>query len=290
MHDASILAEQFLIKEARHWGIKVHRKFNGNETRLIFAYGMMKSDGELESISPQGLLLASNSLPRKRSSALAAFPFRQDIPMSQARRYICRDIGCKVLNEKEDGSVALVQASVVDLIEGWYADRSPHIIEESNGVTSSGADVGGMGVEPEAVSEFRVMLHKLFGAEANRHPISVCTRQYENPGLVFVGKAEDIHLFLRSQDVRKHLEISKWSQRGYTARDRTASFLCDLCGRLCGLCRRRCEVELGPWAEMIAMYSDPCARTSTTVQPLYQFKREKVLGEDVTETYQTSQS
>merc|ERR1719507_185662 len=121
MHDASMLAEQFLIKEARRWGIKVHRHFIGNEKRLIFAYGMMKSDGELESISPQGLLLASNSLPRKRSGALVTLPFKQDMPMSQARRYLCRDIGCKVLNKKADGSVALVQASVMDLNESWYA-------------------------------------------------------------------------------------------------------------------------------------------------------------------------
>jgi len=42
------------------------------------------------------------------------------------------------------------------------------------------------------------------------------------------------------------------------------------------------EVELGAWDELIAMYrDDDSARTLTTVQPLWQFKREKQLGEEI---------
>lgn len=40
-------------------------------------------------------------------------------------------------------------------------------------------------------------------------------------------------------------------------------------------------MELGAWDEMIAMYSDGAARTLATVQPLWQFEREKQLGEEV---------
>jgi len=275
---AKILAEQFLIKEANLWGIRVHRRFDATETRLIFPYAMMKSDGDLETISPQGLLLASTHLPRKRTAAIATFPFKQDIPVSQARRYLSRDIGCKVLNQKEDGSIALVEANVVDLNEGWYKDCMLQTIDETANTALVG-DISGAGVEPEAITEFRSIVQHIFGAEADKLPIMVCTRQHQNPGLVFVGRAEDVHLFLRNEAVRKHLHVSAWTQRGYAARNRSTSFLCSLCA-----CNA--EVELGPWSEMIAMYQDPHGRTLTTVQTLEQFRREKQLGEDVTEAFQ----
>jgi len=281
--NTAILVEQFLIKEARNWGIKVYRNFQGKETRLIFPCGMFKSDGEVETINTLGLLLAKTLLPRKKSGALATFPFKQEIPMTLARRYLCRDVGCRVFNEKEDGTVAVVQTHVVDLNEGWYANKTQLVIEQSAGVMAPGADLNGMDVDPEAIKEFRIMVRNIFGPEADKYPISACTRQYQHQSLVFVGRAEDIHLFLRNQEVRKLLSINEWTQRGYTARDRNRGF--------CAWCDRRyTEVELGPWNENVAMYADAGARTDTTVQPLKQFKQEKALGEDVTDLYQDSQN
>lgn len=64
----------------------------------------------------------------------------------------------------------------------------------------------------------------MFGEMADEQAIIVCAHQYQNPGLVFVGRGEDIHLFLRSETVRKELGITDWTQRGYTARDRTSSY------------------------------------------------------------------
>jgi len=40
-------------------------------------------------------------------------------------------------------------------------------------------------------------------------------------------------------------------------------------------------VELGAWDEMVAMYRDGDARTLTTVQPFFQFKLEKALGQEI---------
>jgi len=116
----------------------------------------------------------------------------------------------------------------------------------------------------------------MFGAVADDKPIKICTRRYKNQGLVFVGQAEDIHLFLGSEAVRKELGIANLTQRGYAARDRKASCFFSVCSRYK-------EVELGAWNELITLYRDDNARTLTTVQPLEQFKREKQLGKEIPE-------
>merc|ERR1712241_8764 len=129
------------------------------------------------------------------------------------------------------------------------------------------------GIDPEAVRQLRILARKMFGAAADAKKISICARQYQNQDLVFVGRGEDVQLFLRSEAVRKELGITDWTQRGYTARDRKSSYFT--------LFSQVMEVELGAWDEMIAMYRDGDARTLTTVQPLSQFKREKQLGEEI---------
>jgi len=116
----------------------------------------------------------------------------------------------------------------------------------------------------------------MFGKVADEQTMIMCARQYENPELVFVGRAEDIHLFLRNESVRKELGVADWTQRGYTARDRSSSFF--------NFSSQNMEVELGAWDEEIAMYQDADARTLATVQPLCQFKKEKQLGEEVLDT------
>jgi len=120
----------------------------------------------------------------------------------------------------------------------------------------------------------------MFGAVADDQPIMVCARRCQNHNLVFVGRGEDIHLFLRSEAVRKELAMTDWTHRGYTAQDRTSSYFFNLCSR-------DMEVELGAWDELIAMYRDDGARTLTTVQPLWQFKREKQLGEEIPDSTDT---
>jgi len=120
----------------------------------------------------------------------------------------------------------------------------------------------------------------MFGAVADEQPIIVFARRCQNQNLVFVGRGEDIHLFLRSETVRKELSITGWTQRGYTARDRTSSYLFNFFSR-------DMEVELGAWDELVAMYCDDSARTLTTVQPLWQFKREKQLGLEIPDATRT---
>jgi len=238
---------------------------------------MQKQD--LETITPQGILLAKERLLRRQTCALATFPFVQHIPMSQARRYLSRDTGCLVLDDKGDGSVALVQANVVDLDDGWYADCKKVIVDDSDNLNAAllsalGTEVSqNVSIDPEAIRQLRILARKMFGETADEQPIMACARQRQNQGLVFVGRAEDIHLFLRCETVRKELGITDWTQRGYTARDRKLSYF--------NLCSRDMEVELGAWHEMIAMYRDCEARTLTTVQPLWQFKREKQLVEEI---------
>jgi len=113
----------------------------------------------------------------------------------------------------------------------------------------------------------------MFGEVADEQPILMCARQYQNQDLVFVGRSEDIHLFLRSEAVRKELGIADWTQRGYMARNRKSAFF--------SFNSRDIEVELGAWDEMVAMYRDGDARTLTTVQPFFQFKLEKALGQEI---------
>merc|ERR1719362_2390342 len=55
---------------------------------------MFKCDGEVETINTLGLLLAKHQLPRKKSGALATFPFKQ-APIALERRYLCRECGCR---------------------------------------------------------------------------------------------------------------------------------------------------------------------------------------------------
>jgi len=214
------------------------------------------------------------------SLALATFPFAQHIPVSQARRYLSRDTGCLVLDDKGDGSVALVQANVVDLNDGWYRDCKKIIVDDSDNLNAAllsalGADVSQTAsIDPEAIRQLRILTRKMFGAAADDQPIIVCARRCQNQNLAFVGRGEDIHLFLRSEAVRKELGITDWTQRGYTARNRTSSYFFNFGSR-------DVEVELGAWDELIAMYRDDSARTLTTVQPLWQFKREKQLGEEI---------
>jgi len=201
--------------------------------------------------------------------------------MSQARRYLSRDTGCLVLDDKGDGSAALVQANVVDLNDAWYQDCTTIVIDNSDDLnvallSALRTDVlQTASIDPEAIRQLRILARKMFGEAADAQPIIICARQYQNPGLVFVGRGEDIHLFLRSETVRKELGITDWTQRGYTAQDRKSSYF--------KICSRDVEVELGAWDEMIAMYCDSDARTLTTVQPLWQFKREKQLGEEIPE-------
>jgi len=280
--DATITntGELFLVAEAQHWGIKVHRSFETEEIRIIIPCGGMQTAQELETITPQGILLATQRLPRRRTCALATFPFAQHIPMSQARRYLSRDIGRMVIDDKRDDSVALVQADVVELNDGWYRDCKRHVLDDSDDLNvvlqnALGTDtLQTAGIEPEAIRQLRILARKMFGAVADEQPTIVCARRYQNQDLVFVGRGEDIHLFLRSDAVRKELGITDWTQRGYTARDRKSSFFFNLISK-------NTEVELGPWNEMIAMYRDTDARTLTTLQPLWQFLREKQLGDEI---------
>jgi len=275
--------EQLLVTEAQRWGVKVHRHSDIEELKLVLPCGGMQTTQELDTINPQGILLAKEHIPRRRTCALATFPFVQQIPMSQARRYLSRDSGCAVLDDKGDGSVALVQANVVDLNDGWYQDCTRYVLDGSDDLNAAlqsalGTDtLHSAGIDPEAIRQLRILARKLFGAVADEQPIIICARRWRNPNLVFVGRAEDIHLFLRSEAVRKELGITDWTHRGYTARDRTSSYFFNFCSR-------DVEVELGAWDELIAMYRDDSARTLTTVQPLWQFKREKQLGEEIPDT------
>jgi len=274
--------ERFLLAEAQRWDVKVHRNFDSEEVRLVLECGGMraKSSQEIETITPQGILTSKERLPRRRTCALATFPFTQRVPMSQARRYLSRDTGCSVMNDTGDGSVALVQASVVDLADGWYRGCERHTLDGSDDCSAflqralDTEKLQTAGIDPEAVRQFRIMARKVLGAEADEQPMIVCARRCQNPGLVFVGRAEDIHLFLRNDAVRKELGIADWTQRGYTARDRKSSYIFNFGSK-------NTEVELGSWDEMIVMYRDDSARTLTTVQPLWQFKRERQLGEEI---------
>jgi len=272
--------ELFLVAEAQHWGIKVHRSFESEEIRIIFPYGGMQTTQELETITPQGILLATRPLPRKRTFALATFPFPQHIPLSQARRYLSRDTGCLVMGDAGDDSVPLVQAELVDLTDGWYRDCKMLVLDDSddlNAVLQNALGTDSLqtaGIDPEAIRQLRILARKMFGEVADEQPTIICARRYQNQDLVFVGRAEDLHLFLRSDAVRKELGITDWTQRGYTARDRKSSYFFNLVSK-------DTEVELGAWNEMIAMYRDADARTLTTVQPLWQFLREKQLGEEI---------
>jgi len=282
---AAAAQERFLVEQARRWGIKVHRSFKSVEVRIIFPCSGMQSARDLETISPQGLLQATERLSRRKTFAIATFSFAQHVPMSQARRYLSRDAGCPVLDDKGDGSVALVQAHVIDLNAGWYRDCEKHAVDNVDDLNVAlqraiGTDALQIAsIEPQAIQQLRILARTMFGKAADEQPIVVCARQYENPGLVFVGRAEDVHLFLRSEAVRKELGVAEWTQRGYTARDRKSSFF--------NFCSRDVEVELGAWDETIAMYCDGDARTLTTVQPLCQFAREKQLGEEIADTDQT---
>jgi len=276
---AATVDEQFLVAQAQRWGIKAHRNFQSVEVRVVFPCGGMQNAQDLETITPQGILLAKEQLIRRRTCALATFPFAQHIPTPQARRYLARDNGCLVLDDKGDGSVALVQAHMVDLNHGWYRHCKKHIVNDSDDLNESllsalGANVvQTASIDPEAIRQLRILARKMFGEMADEQPIMICARQYQNQGLVFVGHAEDLHLFLRSEAVRKELGITGWTQRGYTARDRKSSYF--------NFGSPDVEVELGAWDEMIAMYRDGDARTLTTVQPLCQFKREKQLGDEI---------
>jgi len=277
---AAVAREQLLVAEAQCWGVKVYRNFKSEEIRLVFPCGGMQTTKQLETITPQGILLAKEHMPPRQTGALATFSFAQHIPMSQARRYQSRDTGCLVLDDKGDGTVALVQASIVDLNDGWYRDCTTYILDDSDDLNVAlqnalGTDTSHTaGIDPEAIRQLRILARKMYGAVADEQPIIVCARRFQSQNLVFVGRGEDIHLFLRSEAVRKELGITDWTQRGYTARDRTSSYFFNLCSR-------DVEVELGAWDEMIAMYQDDSTRTLTTVQPLSQFKREKQLGEEI---------
>merc|ERR1719362_1438409 len=46
---------------------------------------MFKCDGEVETINTLGLLLAKHQLPRKKTGALATFPFKQSRAVALAR-------------------------------------------------------------------------------------------------------------------------------------------------------------------------------------------------------------
>jgi len=107
--------DQFLVAKAQQWGVKVYQNFECVEVRVIFPCNGMPDTEDLETISPQGLLLTKEQL---RRCALATFPFAQHVPICQARRYLSRDAGCLVLDDKGDGSAAFVQAEVVDLADG----------------------------------------------------------------------------------------------------------------------------------------------------------------------------
>jgi len=227
----------------------------------------------------------SRNFARKRTVAPAANMCFGNLPLCATHSDISSTPifvtghGCLVLDDKGDGFVALVQANVVDLNDGWYRDCNKHVVDDSddlNAVVPSvlGADISQTtSIEPEAIRQLRILARKMFGEVADEQPILVCARQYKNQGLVFVGRGEDIHLFLRSETVRKKLEITDWTQRGYTARNRQSSYFNFIFWDI--------EVELGAWDEMIAMYLDGDARTLATVQPLGQFEREKQLGEEI---------
>jgi len=274
-------SSQFLLMEAQRWGIKVHRGFVHKEVTLLLPCGRMRATQEVETINPLGHLLSTERVPRRSNVALATFPFLQTIPASQARRYLSRDTGCSFMDEKADGSVTLVQATIADLDHKWYRGSKIRIVDESGDVDESNAVQAALGtdgsfsanVDPEAVEQLRLCARNMFGAEADAQPVMTCARQYQNQGLVFIGRGEDIHLFLRSEAVRKELGITAWTQRGYSTRDTAASCF--------NLCSRHVEVELRPWDEMVALYCDAEARTFTNVQPLKQFRKDKELGEEI---------
>jgi len=275
--------KQFLVEEAQRWGVKVHQNYVSEEIRLVLPCDGMRTTHMLETITPQGILLGEQHMPRRRTCALATFSFAQHIPMAEARRYQSRDSGCFVMHNNGDGSISLVQATVVDLNDGWFQDCTKHKLDDSDDFNEALQSALGTArwhtasIDPEAIRQLRILASKMFGAAADSKQIIICARRCQNQGLVFVGRAEDIHLLLRNETVRKELGMKSWTQRGYASRDRKSSCFFNCCSR-------DTEVELGAWQEEIAMYRDDNARTLTTVQPLWQFKREKKLGKEITDT------
>merc|ERR1719471_286945 len=168
---------------------------------------------------------------------------------------------------------------IIHLNDSWYGGSKKVMVEDGDDLNAAllsalGADaLQTVSIDPQAIRHLRNLAKKMFGEMADEQPIMICARQYQSQGLVFVGRSEDAHLFLRSEAVRKELGTTGWTQRGYTAPDRKSSYF--------NFFSQDVEVELGAWDEMIATYRDRDARTLTTVQPLTQFKREKQLGDEI---------
>jgi len=274
--------KQVLLAEAQRWGIKVHQHFDAEEIRLVFPCSGLRTKQIVETITPGGILLAKQTVPLQRTCALATVPFAQHIPMPLARRYLSRDGGCLVMDDSGDGSIALVQANIMDFNDDWFRDCKKHELNETDDLNEALHHALGTSalrtatIDPEAIRQLRILARKMFGAVADEKQLVICARRCQNQGLVFVGRAEDIHLFLRSDAVRKELGITGLTQRGYTSRDNKASSFFKFCSR-------DTEVELGAWQEQVAMYHDDNARTHTTVQPLWQFEREKQLGKEISD-------
>lgn len=201
--------------------VETYAGFTEHAYRFVFNFEdtFKPNTPALLTILPTGVIENSKVLKPEKEKGLIAYTFPQTINEEEASRVI--EIPDFPLNgseyrktpfvfKRESGKneYALVQTWPTAFNAKFKSDFT--IFEGKNPDTSA--------FDPEAESDFKECMKRLFGDVANEHPIQFCHKQTENHGAVFVGVSEALIKFLkRNPEKMREVAIARIEGLGFVA-------------------------------------------------------------------------
>merc|ERR1712194_218862 len=157
----------------------------------------------LLTILPSGVIENDKELIPAKEGALIAYPYPQDIPEAKAQQHLNTPFVWK----RTDGTHAVVQTWPVKYNEKFH---------EGFGVVFENPDVNKF--KPKAVSEFKEVMIKLFGATAQNQAVIYAHKETKNELPVYIGSSKKLaDLLSASEQLRKELNIAKLLDDGFVS-------------------------------------------------------------------------
>ena len=195
-------------------GVSAYEAFTEHTYRLVFPHEdhfAKTPEPPLLTILESGVIESVKILRCQKGKGLIAYGFRQSLDDKTAHTKVEADSPLKgaeycetpFVSKREDGTFCLVQTWPVSYNEKFKTDFK---------IFSSNPDPKKF--DPQAVTEFKECMQRLFGEDASRLPVLFCHKSLVNVGPIFLGKAENlIELLERYPEKMQELAIKEVSSK-----------------------------------------------------------------------------
>lgn len=196
-------------------GVSAYEAFTEHTYRLVFPhedhFAAKTPEPPLLTILESGVIESVKILRCEKGKGLIAYSFRQSLDDKTAHTKVEADSPLKgaeycetpFVSKREDGTFCLVQTWPTSYNEKFKADFK---------IFSSNPDPKKF--DPQAVTEFKECMERLFGEDASSLPVLFCHKSLVNVGPIFLGKAENlIELLERYPEKMQELAIKEVSSK-----------------------------------------------------------------------------